>query len=115
MLYVSIKRVAFLSLNTIKRKWEEELEFDISDVNWRWAVGLIHTSSVCVRHGLIVLHRLHLSRDKLAIIYLFQCAQDVNRVQPTNITCSGHYYCYLYLFIYHPFGLGHIGVCVSDL
>lgn len=72
MLYMSIQKVASPSLDYIKNKWEEELELDISDVDWRWAVELIHSSSVCVRHGLIqfkVLHRLHLSRDKLARIY----------------------------------------------
>ncbi|XP_059927376.1 LINE-1 retrotransposable element ORF2 protein [Gadus macrocephalus] len=72
MLYVNIQRVASPSLDYIKRKWEEELELDISDDEWRWAVELIHSSSICVRHGLIqfkVLHRLHFTRDKLARIY----------------------------------------------
>lgn len=69
MLYMNIQRVASPSLVQIKAKWEDELEFEKSDVDGRWAVELIHSSSVCVRHGLIqfkVLHRLHLSRDKLA-------------------------------------------------
>lgn len=66
MLYVSIQRVASPSLDHVKRK--RELELDISDVDWRWAVELIPTSSIYIRHGLIqlkVLHRLYLSRDKL--------------------------------------------------
>ena len=41
MLYVNIQRVASLSQDYIKRKWEEELKLDISDVDWRWAVELI--------------------------------------------------------------------------
>lgn len=72
MLYVNIQKVASPSLYYIKRKWEEELELDISDVEWRWAVELIHSSSVCVRHGSIQfkgLHRLHFTRVKLARIY----------------------------------------------
>lgn len=72
MLYVSIQKAASPTYDIIKRKWEEELELDISDVDWRWAVELIQSSSLCVRHGLIqftVLHRLHLSRDQLARMY----------------------------------------------
>uniref|UniRef100_A0A1A8LYQ6 Reverse transcriptase domain-containing protein n=2 Tax=Nothobranchius pienaari TaxID=704102 RepID=A0A1A8LYQ6_9TELE len=71
-LYASIQNVASPSLDNVRRKWEEELGLDISEVDWGGAVDLVHSASVCIRHGLIqfkVLHRLHLSKEKLARMY----------------------------------------------
>lgn len=71
-LYRDIQEIAPPTLNHIKRAWEEELGFDISDSSWQFAIERIHSSSVCIRHGLLqfkVLHRLHLSKSRLARIY----------------------------------------------
>lgn len=71
IVYENIQRIASPSLNRIKRQWEE-LGTEISDSAWQWAIKLVHSSSACIRHGLLqfkVLHRLHLSRSKLAKIY----------------------------------------------
>lgn len=71
-LYESIQLIASPSLNNIRAAWEEELGFEVSDDSWQSAIRRIHSSSICIRHGLLqfkVLHRLHLSKTKLARIY----------------------------------------------
>lgn len=47
LLYGNTQEVASPSLDWVKRKWEEELELNISDVDWSFAVELKHSSSVC--------------------------------------------------------------------
>lgn len=59
---------------------------ELSEEAWRDSLTHIHTSSLCLRHGLIqfkVLHRLHYSRDKLAKIFSSQilAARDAAIVQ----------------------------------
>ena len=85
MLYDNIQRVATTSLNRLARLWEEKLKTTISDVNWQKVITLVHSSSICIRHGLLqfkVLHRLHLSASKLAKLYpgldptCIRCRQD---------------------------------------
>ena len=71
-LYDIIQCVASPSLDRVKGTWEEELGMDLSDITWQAAVALVHSSSVCIRHGLLqfkVLHRLHFSPGRLARIY----------------------------------------------
>ncbi len=72
ILYEVIQRTTSPSLDHIRRQWEKELGMEISDSAWQCAIELVHSSSVCIRHGLMqfkVLHRLHLSRSKLAKMY----------------------------------------------
>ena len=71
-LYEVIQRIASPSLDRVKGSWEEELGIELSDLEWQQAVSLVHSSSICIRHGLVqfkVLHRLHLSPGRLAAIY----------------------------------------------
>lgn len=60
------------SLSAIRFQWEDDFAFEITDHNWRSILQRVHSSSICARHGLLqfkVLHRLHLSKEKLAKIY----------------------------------------------
>ena len=71
-LYSDIQEIRPTSLDHIKTAWEGELGVSISDDSWQFAVEGIHSTSVCIRHGLLqfkVLHRLHLSKSRLARIY----------------------------------------------
>lgn len=68
----NIQRVALLPLDRLARLWEEKLRTTISEANWQAAITLVHSSSLCIPHGLLqfkVLHRLHLSASKLAKLY----------------------------------------------
>lgn len=76
LVHDNIQRAAALSLNHAARLWEEELGT---------AITLVHSSSICVRHGLLqfkVLHRPHLSASKLAKLFpgsdpiCIRCRQD---------------------------------------
>lgn len=92
-LYEDIQMIASPSLSHIRAGWEGELGFEMSDVSWQSAIKRIHSTSICIRHGLLqfkVLHRLHLSRSKLARIY-----QDVD---PTCSRC-----CQASATLYHMF------------
>lgn len=74
-LYSTIQRVASPSLNHLREQWSEDFGADVSDTVWQYAVEHIHSTSVCVRHGLLqfkVIHRLHFSKSKLAKM----CHQD---------------------------------------
>lgn len=56
-------------LTSLKKKWEEDLEVELSDEVWSKARDRVHSSSVCLRHTVIqfkVVHRLHWSKVKLA-------------------------------------------------
>lgn len=71
-LYQMIQSVNTTTLDHIKEQWQEELGVEILDVNWHYAIERIHSSSICIRHGLMqfkILHRVHLSRARLAKIY----------------------------------------------
>uniref|UniRef100_A0A671TVY8 Reverse transcriptase domain-containing protein n=1 Tax=Sparus aurata TaxID=8175 RepID=A0A671TVY8_SPAAU len=55
-----------------KNAWEKDLGVDITVVQWKDILKLIHSSSICARHGLLqwkVLHRAHFTNAKLAKIY----------------------------------------------
>lgn len=44
----------------------------VSEAVWQSAIKQIHSTSICVRHGLLqfkIIHRLHYSRSKLARIF----------------------------------------------
>lgn len=56
----------------IRTAWEQDLQTTIEDETWVKITGKVHSSSMCTRHALIqfkVLHRVHLSKSKLAKIY----------------------------------------------
>lgn len=59
VLYDNIHGVASKSLNHIKRRWEDELGITILDFNWQAAISLVHSLSICIRHGLLQLRVLH--------------------------------------------------------
>lgn len=57
---------------SLKDLWEQDLGTVITDNQWRSILKLVHSSSICARHGLLqckVLHRAHLTNAKLANIY----------------------------------------------
>ena len=60
------------SLVHLKTAWENDLGIQITDEQWTASQKIVHSSSVCARHGLLqfkVLHRLHLSKEKLNRMY----------------------------------------------
>jgi len=60
------------SLAYLKTAWENDLGISITDEQWSSAQQTVHSSSVCARHGLLqfkILHRLHLSKEKLSRMY----------------------------------------------
>ncbi len=71
-IYELLQGAATPSLDHIKQQWEAELGFSLSVAEWKRAVGWVHKSSICIRHGLLqfkVLHRLHLSNNRLAKLF----------------------------------------------
>ena len=61
-----------VSLEHVRAAWQEDLELDIADWQWEEAQERVHSSSLCIRHGLIqfkILHRLHLSKLKLSKMF----------------------------------------------
>lgn len=83
IIYRQICSLRIASLNDIKSSWEEELGEGISDGLWERALGRVHTSSVCARHGLIqckIIHRAHWTKARLAKIY-----KDIN---PNCVRCN---------------------------
>lgn len=71
-LYNLISRLHCPSLAAIKTAWEQDLHSTISDDMWDTILDQVHSSSMCARHALLqfkVVHRVHLSKVKLARIY----------------------------------------------
>ena len=57
---------------SLKAAWEGELNMKLTDQQWDSALDLIHSSSICARHGLIqckVLHKVHYTNARLSRIY----------------------------------------------
>ena len=55
-----------------KAAWEGDLGIELSEEMWQNCLLRIHSSSMCIRHGLIqfkILHRLHYSGEKLSRIF----------------------------------------------
>jgi len=75
LISVIYNKIALLSqASTISSKsaWEKDLGVDITEVQWRGILKLIHSSSICARHGLLqwkVLHKAHFTNAKLTKIY----------------------------------------------
>lgn len=60
------------TLDHLKRAWQDDLGVSITDNQWSKAQRNVHSTSVCIRHGLLqfkVLHRLHLSKLKLSKMF----------------------------------------------
>ena len=97
-LYDDMQRIASPSLDRVKGAWEEELGIDLTDLEWQQAVSMVHSSSICIRHGLLqfkVLHRLHFSPGRLAAIYpdsvqsCARCGQDSATLGHMFWSCPG--------------------------
>lgn len=76
----------------IKAAWEGEVGEIIPENTWKNTIQRIHTSSFCIRHGLIqfkIVHRLHYSNDRLSKLY--------PNVAPNCPRCQ-----------YSPVSLGHM-------
>ena len=72
MLYSDIQEMASPSLDRIRESWCNDMGLEMPDDSWQMAIKIIHSSSVCIRHGLLqfkVFHRLHFSKSRLAEIY----------------------------------------------
>lgn len=75
-----------------KTAWEGDIGESIPEDTWKSVTLRIHTSSFCIRHGLIqfkVVHQLHYSNDRLIKLY--------PNVAPTCPRCH-----------YSPVSLGHM-------
>lgn len=60
------------SLHHLKERWGEDLSMELSEETWQRAIKRVHTSSICVRHGLVqfkILNHLHLCGVRLTQIY----------------------------------------------
>ncbi|KAI9999558.1 hypothetical protein NQD34_018412 [Periophthalmus magnuspinnatus] len=61
-----------ITLDHLKEAWSTDLAINITEDQWWEAQIRVHSSSVCSRHGLIqfkILHRLHLSKQRLARMF----------------------------------------------
>lgn len=86
-----------LSLNHLKRQWEEELGVTISGMKWQAAIKLVHSTSICIRHGLLRFKVLH----TVGYIYPRVSWPNSSSVQtppasgavetsPASVKCSGY-------------------------
>lgn len=72
VIYNMIRALKLITWAKTKMAWEKDLGVELSEDMWQYSLEHIHTSSSCIRHGLIqfkVLHRLHYSRDKLSKLF----------------------------------------------
>lgn len=71
-LWETIQRTSSPRLDNMKVALEEEMAFEVLDDSWHTAIRRIHTSLISIRYGLLqfgLLHRLNLSKSKLAKMY----------------------------------------------
>ena len=72
MMYSLIRDLKPVTWDKVKAAWEGDLGIELSEEMWQDCLKRIHTSSMCIRHGLIqfkILHRLHYSGEKLARLF----------------------------------------------
>lgn len=72
ILYSKLMCLKEYNVDKIKSRWEDELGVKLSETFWEEALRNVHASSSSVRLGLIqfkVLHRVHLSKARLAGMY----------------------------------------------
>uniref|UniRef100_A0A3P9JW43 Reverse transcriptase domain-containing protein n=1 Tax=Oryzias latipes TaxID=8090 RepID=A0A3P9JW43_ORYLA len=70
--YKSIWTASSKPSNTVKTAWEDGLNLNITEQQWRSALSLVHLSSICARHRLIqckIVYRVHYTNARLAKIY----------------------------------------------
>ena len=70
--YNLLQSLSSVSVYSIKERWEEDLETEITEELWLDILSRVHTSSACARHGLLqckVVHRTHWTKAKLVKIY----------------------------------------------
>lgn len=61
-----------ISIDHIKDAWSKDLGVNITEEQWTVAQERVHSSSICIRHGLLqfkILHRLHLSKQRLSRMF----------------------------------------------
>ena len=71
-LYNVIMKIRSMPFDKTKKDWERELNLTIPMENWDRILKLVNTSSICAKHSLLqfkVVHRAHMSKDKLAHFY----------------------------------------------
>lgn len=59
------------SLDSLRTKWETDLDETISEEKWQKIIQRIYSSSICLRHTVIqfkIVHRLHWTKDRLSRI-----------------------------------------------
>ncbi|XP_059822620.1 Bardet-Biedl syndrome 5 protein homolog isoform X1 [Hypanus sabinus] len=74
-LYNIIMKIHSEPLYKTKNDWERELNLIIPIENWDRILQLVNTFSICAKHSLIqfkVVHRAHISKDKLAHFYSYR-------------------------------------------
>lgn len=85
------------SLHHLKERWGEDLSVGLSEETWQRTIKKVHTSSICVRHGLVqfkILNRLYYSRVRLAQIFpdtdpnCIRCHQAPATLRHMFWTCS---------------------------
>ena len=72
MIYSYIGDLKEVTWDKVKTAWERDLGEEFSEEMWQSSLQRIHSSSMCIRHGLIqfkILHRLHYSGEKLARLF----------------------------------------------
>lgn len=71
-IYQMLQDIDPLSWESTRLAWEKDLDITLPEAIWQKSLKRIHTTSLCIRHGLIqfkVVHRLHYSNEKLAKLY----------------------------------------------
>ena len=98
LIFVLYNKIALLSpVTTVSSKntWEQELGLDITDGQWRDSLELIHSSSICARHGVYCSGRCSIEPTSLTLNLLryfpttVMLATAVNNLQLTTHICSG--------------------------
>lgn len=96
-IYNVILNFSLPSTEKIRCAWEQDLGVQISAQAWKGSLDFIHTSSLCLRQSLIqfkMVHRLHLSRDRLAATYpntdpnCLRCHQGIATIGYMYWSCS---------------------------
>ena len=96
MTYNDIREMASPSLDHIREAWSKDIGVEVPEDVWHPAITRIHSSSICIRHGLLqfkVLHRLHFSKSRLAEIYPDvdpTCSRCHQAPATLSAICFGH-------------------------
>ena len=72
VMYDLLSNLKPVTWDKTKAAWERDLGVELSEEVWEDSLQRIHSSSLCIRHGLIqfkIVHRLHYSGEKLARLF----------------------------------------------